>query len=399
MDRLDLQSRFLAQPSAEMLTEALVMQSFVDVGGIGQFWRQWYLQGFVDCGVGKLKFVRGRPGSGKTHLLRHLAVVAREDDYVVVRIDARATRLMAVDELYRAIASQVPWEELVDRCALNVIREALGYHDFALAVPEFSRWAVETHGRSSSILAADVRDETDRWIRGLDVHAAWVHPIRNLIRQRIAGESGNDEPAYRWLQGQRLSASERRAVGVPANVDRRSARSMLLSLAVLIHAASHRGLMVLVDNAEVMARVVRTEGVAYYTRASRDQAYEMVRELIDESHQSAYLFLVVAGSSDLYENQKTGFPSYPALWARIQSEIVTVQLNRFADLMDLDSLWRQHRDDQTRLLETWRTIGSNVQLDPTTQMSEGAAVVELESIRRTVARALTETAGGMNHDV
>ena len=401
MENLDLKHRFMAQPTAEWLAESQVMDSYVDVGGIEHFWRQWYLQGFVDTGVGKVKFVRGRSGSGKTHFLRHLGLTAKHDEYVVTHIDGGHTRITAIDELYRAIALHIPWEEVIDRCAIAVIRESLGYRDFELPTPEFFRWAGETHGRSSAILASDVRDETDKWIRELDMHLAWVLPIRTLILRRIAGEAGNEEPMYRWLRGQKLSAAERRGIGVPANVDRRNARAMLLSMAVLIHAASYRGLMVLVDNADVMARVVRSDGVPYYTRGNRDQAYEMLRELIDESHQSAYLFLVVAGNPDLYENQKTGFPSYPALAARVQSEITTAQLNRFADLVDLDSLLSQHHEDQTRLLEVWQTIGENVQLDPAAEASDVDEWnrAEPESVRRTVVKALTWNSGGAKHDL
>ena len=399
MENLDLKHRFMRQPTAEWLAESQVMDSFVDVGGIEQFWRQWYLQGFVDAGVGKMKFVRGRPGSGKTHFLRHLGLMAKHDGYMVVHIDCGRTRIMAIDELYRAIAIHLPWEEVIDHCALSVIQESLGYRDFELSVSEFFHWAGETHGRSSSILASDVRDETDKWIRGLDMHSAWVLPIRTLILRKITGEAGNEEPVYRWLRGQKLSAAERRDIGVSTNVDRRNARAMLLSMAVLTHVASYRGLVVCVDNVDVMARTVRSDGVPYYTRGNRDQAYEMLRELIDESYHSAYLFLVVVGNTELYDNQKTGFPSYPALAARLQSEITTVQLNRFADLVDLDATLSQHFEDQSRILEVWQTTGENVKLDPAAD-TEGmgrSIQTEPESVRRTVVKALAGSTGGASY--
>jgi hypothetical protein len=385
---------------AQFLAESNVLDSFVDVGGMEQFWRQWYLHGFVDLGVGKVKFIKGRAGSGKTHFLRHLGIVSQTDHYAVVSIDANETRLVAIDELYRAISSRVAWEDLIDLCAHSLITDVLGYLDFNLSVPEFMQWAVQTHGRSQAILTTDIRDETDKWIRSLDLHYEWIHPIRSLILRRITGESGNEDAVYRWLQGHKLSSHERRDIGVAAAIDRRNARAMLLSLAVFVHAAAHRGLIVLIDNADVMARGVRTEGIPYYTRGSRDQAYEMLRELIDESHQSAYLFFVIAGNPDLYENQKTGYPSYPALWARIQSEIVTTQLNRFADFMDLDALWHSNRDDQARLFDTWRNMAQHVQLEPTTlDITDTLPVVELDSVRRTVVKALMDNRGGMDHDV
>jgi hypothetical protein len=401
MENLDLKQRFMEQPTAEWLSETQIMDSFVDVAGIEQFWHQWYLNGFVDTGVGKVKFLRGRSGSGKTHLLRRLGLTAKQSGYVVAHVDAKRTRIMAIDELYKAITVHIPWDEIIDRAAMTVIRESLGYQDFDLQPSEFYHWASETHGRSSSILATDVRDETDKWIQGQDIHSAWVLPVRSLILRRINGEVVEEEPTFRWLRGEKLKAAERRGIGVSTNVDRRNARAMLLSMAVLVHAVSYRGLVVLVDNADVMARVVREEGIPYYTRGNRDQAYEMLRQLIDESHLSAYLFLVVAGNTDLYDNQKTGFPSYPALIARIQSEITAVQLNRFADLVDLDALLSHHREDQARLLNVWTTIGGEVELDAAVQVSDAEETNrrEPESVRRTVVRALAKSLEGMNHEL
>ena len=79
---------------------------------------------------------------------------------------------------------------------------------------------------------------------------------------------------------------------------------------------------------------------------------------------------------------------------------MTTQLNRFADFVDLDALWHANRDDQARLFDTWRNLAPHVQFDVSALNSTDALpVVELDSVRRTVVKALTENHGGMDHVV
>ena len=45
------------------------------------FWREKYLQEYIRNGGSKIKFVTGRTGSGKTHFLRLMMAIAREENY------------------------------------------------------------------------------------------------------------------------------------------------------------------------------------------------------------------------------------------------------------------------------------------------------------------------------
>ena len=393
MDVLDSLPLFRASPAAEMLSDGDVERMFVDPGGIETFWVREYLDGFIDQGAGKVKFVRGRSGSGKTHLLRRLKRTAEQAGYLVVSVDAHINRLAAIDELYRAVAQAVNWNNLLDRCTVAVIRQELGYQDYELPASRFRMWAEDTHDRSQAALMTDIRDVTDRFVRELDIYAAVRQPIRASIVRRTGADAADESVLMRWLQGEKLTKQERRAIGVSTNVDRRNARSVLLCLPVLARAAAYKGLLILVDHAEVLARTARTEGIPFYTRGARDQAYEMIRELIDESYLAPYLFMAFAGDPELFDNQKTGLPAYPALWYRIQSEIATKQVNRFHDIVDLDRLWK--REDLTRLAETWALYASEVELNGQIPDSPSATWgLEWGNARRAVAKAISSQNGG-----
>ncbi len=388
--------QFANDPSSEMLDDAAIRDTYVDPAGMEAFIQKWYLAGFVDQGAGKLKFVQGRPGSGKTHFLRHLALTLGDLDYQAVLIDGTHTRLAAIDELYKVVAQHIAWSDLVGRAAVRMIQDELGYHDFPGSPREFWGWAQQSRGRNASILHSDVRDASDRWIGRQGLDAQWGGVMRQWMLRAMEPEGSENPVTERWLMGERITAAEKKSLGVPGVIDRRNARAMLFSLAVFCHAAGYHGLAVLIDNGQVMATRQRRDDVPYYTRTARDQAYEMWRELIDDSHHAAYLFVMLAASPELFEDGRLGFPSYPALWSRIQSEIFMTQINRFNDLIDWDRLWSVNHEDLDTVERVW--AARHFQGVRTGEADVVPRSVELDwsPVRRRIARQLKDALEGDN---
>ncbi len=350
----EAQRRFAENPTAEMLDAAAIMDLYRDPAGMEDFLRKWYMDGFVNQGAGKVKFLQGRAGSGKTHFLLHLALKLREDGYQVVYISAKQHRMAAIDELYRAAAEQIAWPDLLQRASLRMIQEEMGYREFSGEVNEIWTWAEANRGRSRSSLHSDMLDISDRWIRKWGLETQWATVMRQWMLRRLE-PAQLENPGYeRWLKGEKLLAADRKSLPASSNIDRHNARAMLISLASFYRAAGYQGLAVLIDDGQVMAVRNRQDSLPYYTRTMRDQAYEMWRELIDDSHHAAYLFIMLAGSEVLFTDVKLGFPSYPALWARLQSEISLVQVNRFGDLIDWDRLWSTHKETLNEVVQIWR---------------------------------------------
>lgn len=393
MDHVQTLELFRSRPTAELLSDKDIAATFVDPSGIVQFWLQEYLHGFVDAGAGKVKFVKGRTGTGKTHLLREINLLSTETGYLSVFLSGYVDKLAAIDDLYRAVSKHIDWNEILDKCTVSLIHGQLGYQDYQRPVDEFREWAEQTQGRSQISLMTDIREASDRFVREMDVYAAFREPLRASLMRRLGSDQSDESLLVRWLQGERIKKAERRSIGVPTNVDKRNARAMLLSLASLSRVAGYRGLVILVDGTEVMAATQRQEDLPYYTRGARDQAYEMMRELIDESHHAPHLFVVFAGNEELFENQKTGVRAYPALWNRVQPEIVTAQVNRFADIADLDKLWCG--EDLQAISDVWRENKDSMELtgEPGTPMKEMKSL-DFARVRRSVSAALGLTNGG-----
>jgi hypothetical protein len=78
----------------------------------------------------------------------------------------------------------------------------------------------------------------------------------------------------------------------------------------------------------------------------REDAYESIRELIDEIDTLSHTMFVFAFNRGLIENETAGLKSYQALWMRIQNEIESGRFNRFSDIIDLDKMARQQYTPQ-----------------------------------------------------
>ncbi|MBX5467412.1 MAG: ATP-binding protein [Firmicutes bacterium] len=342
--------RFARLPAAEMLIPDSVRETFVDPGTLWQFWCRHYLETFVPQGYGKVKWILGGPGAGKTHFLRHLKDSAQAMGYLTAWVDARQARLSGIEELYRRVAAAVDWEALIEGVGHRLLRDTMGERDYEGPLASYLTWAA-AQGRSPEVTEDLVR-ETGPWLKRWDLERNIARVLRHALHARWRGETP-DPRTVAWLRGEPLTAADRRQLGVLANVSRRNARAVLASLALLAHVAGRRGLVVAVDNLDVLGRPERLEGVPYYSRSLRDQAYEMLRELIDHSIHTPYTFFALAATTNAVTDPFQGFPAYPALWARLESEVRTDRLNRWSDLIDLDHAWETDPDRRAALAHQW----------------------------------------------
>lgn len=387
-DELRLRS-FANFPQVEALDHAMVRDTFCDPMGLEEFWFHWYLKGFVDQGHGKVKCLIGRPGSGKTHFLRHLGYRAEDAGYVTAFLDASRDRIASIDELYKLIASQIDWMRLIEGALQRVVADELGYPEFGQPLEEFLEWGEATRGLAANTLRRDLREAVDRFLAHCDLAADFNSVVRSAMNWKMLGEPGT-AVAVEWLLGHKLGVRDLKPLGVRTGINRRNARAVLASLSEWVHYVGYQGLLVSVDNIGVMALTSRVDGRPYYTRGLRDQAYEMIRELIDDSALTPYFMLVMAGNHSDVTNTRSGFVSYPALWVRLQNEIQSSEPNLFLDLLDLDQLWDYGADHTRTLVNDWNQASivfgeETVSTDPPTTMG-----LEWGLPRRLVAATLQQ---------
>ncbi len=317
----------------------------VGVDFLADFWSKYYLEEYIRNGGSKIKFVTGRSGSGKTHLLDLLSYKAQKMGYITVNLSARDFMLDNFRTVYLEILRHVDLPSVFDTMAANILRTLgvdltdkpsdLSYTDFLVNKRELDvimrndiRGALR-----SNFLNHPLMDSNFGMCCSLLVGNALGHPKLDDATLSVLMD---------WMHGessQKLTTIK--AVGLaPYRINKFNARHLLRSLAVLLNMAGYPGIFVTIDHLETVMNLSGLDEMKY-TPKKRNDTYESIRQLVDDIDTLHHVFFIYAFNSELLHNEKLGLPSYGALWMRIQNEIVSERFNRFQDIANLDRLARQ----------------------------------------------------------
>lgn len=325
-------------PEDESILRALT----VGLDKISSFIKDEYFASYIKQGGSKIKFVTGKKGAGKTHLLHLLSFDAQKEGLLTVSLDAKNFLLSDITNLYTAVLEALPFEDLINKATEN-LTESLGY-DWHKDRDQksFNVWLTDK-GISTVYTRKEVRDEVRKSYNdnpNFDYNFAQILSL--LIGNRL-GQIGLTEEdlsfikSYLTAKGD-LKLSQVRSFGLAGyKISKVNARFMLRSLSELVKMAGYTGLFVSIDNLDTMLSNSSLNPVKY-TKMRRDDSYEVIRELIDDIDSFRYFFLVFGFDRILIDNETNGLKSYQALWLRMQNEIVSSRINLFADLFDLDKI-------------------------------------------------------------
>ena len=310
----------------------------VGIDFLTEFWESNYLHDYIPGGGNRIQFLTGRQGSGKTHLIEYF--LSRAENYKTASFSARKIWIHDFKEIFFEVLAQCDLEECLQRCAQAIVKE-LGFS------PD------EYEGRFADYLASKGLNDpiTKREIR-LQLNKMFMqNPLMDynfacvcaLLTGGLLGHPLLEEPAREallgWLAGHKdVKLPALRNLGLsPVRIAKHNARHMLRSLVEVIKMAGYSGLIVAVDDLDMLISRDSLE-VIRYTRLKREDAYESIRELIDEIDTLRNVFFLYAFDRKLIDDDVYGIKSYQALWFRIQNEIQSERLNRFSNLIDLDRL-------------------------------------------------------------
>ncbi len=359
--------------------------------------------GFVRDGGAKVKLVVGATGAGKTHFLGDLLAAASGEGFLTARVDAGVQPLGGFDFLYRALAAGLDFAGLARRFAGSLLAR-LGYPDPVLGPDDtLTTWAA---ARGHEVRPLQVKwDEAcyRALLANPDIDYGYAVGLTRWCETVLWGETDDTGGAAagglleHWLRGGRVGARDCNRLRLRRSADRFTARLWLRSLLYVIRMAELPGLIAAVDGLDVLAEgaprrpggrgapgvadgapgeapsvpgaagttdagdpsrwAAFTGGVGesrpYVTKQRREDFYECLRALIDDMGQLPGLLLVLAVPPVLMDkdNAKTGIVSYPALAERLQNEVETVELNRFADQIVLERLWAEDPEAGRELAE------------------------------------------------
>ncbi len=353
------------------------------------FWQEKYLQEYIRDGGSKIKFITGRPGSGKTHFLRLMTAVASKENYETAQFSAKEIWLHDFKDIYVEIFRQCDVMACLEAVSRHVIQQ-MGFE--YEKIPEGMRF-IDYLSQIDSVDAI-----TKREIRTLLRKTFLDNPLMDnnfalacsMLTGSILGypvlEEQNKELLLAWLEGDRsIKLSQLRALDFyPSRITKYNARHMLRSLAELVRMGGHPGLFVTIDDMEILTSRSSLETI-HYTKVKREDTYESIRQLIDDIDSMKNIMFVYAFDRELLDNENAGIKSYQALWMRIQNEIVGERFNRFADMIDMDRLAAQEYTPEVIVAMSESIAG--------TQNSTLVRPLNLESAEQVIERAHTGAVG------
>ena len=310
-----------------------------------KFWSEKYLDEYIKEGGSKIKFVTGRPGSGKTYLLRELEEQARQRNYKTAAFSARDIWLHDFKEIYLEILRQCDIMEALRRCA-GKVAERMGYDQ--AAVPEGMSFMdyLSSQDMGDAITRREIRLQLREMFLDNPLFDNNFALACSLLTGGILGhpvlESQNQELLLSWLHGDKSAKlSLLRGLGLsPSRITRYNARHMLRSLVEVLHVGGYAGVVVLIDDMETLLGRSHDSELRY-TKMRREDTYESIRQLIDEIDSLRNIFFIFGFDRELFDDDRAGIKSYQALWMRIQNEIISPRFNCFTDVADMDRMAAQ----------------------------------------------------------
>jgi hypothetical protein len=315
---------------------------------ITDFWRDQYLNLYISKGGSKIKFLTGSAGSGKSRLLALFQDEARGLGFKTVSISAKSTWIHDFKEIYVAALNEADIISCLRLCADRIIKN-MGYSPDE--IPEGTSF---TDYLSDRVLLDPI---SKRELRSMLSDMFFKNPqidmnfaiCAALITGDMLGyptlEPASLEMLMAWLKGEkgvRLPALRKLGLS-PSRITKYNARHMLRSLVEIVHLAGYQGLVIGIDDLEILTSTSSLEEIRY-TKMRREDAFESIRELIDEIDTLSKTMFVFAFDHELLEDESKGMKSYQALWMRIQNEIEGSRVNRFSDIIDMDTVARQTVD-------------------------------------------------------
>lgn len=383
-DRLGFEKKLLSAGEAPDDTE-LLRQLSAGIDFITDFWQKHYLEEYIREGGSKIKFVTGRSGSGKSHLLKLISITAREEGYVTAGFSARDIWIHDFKEIYIEVLRQTDILDCLRRCGLQIIKN-LGFTPEE--IPEGLTFMdyLSQNDLGDAITRREIRLQLKSMFLDNPLIDNNFALACSLLTGGILGhpllEEQNRQMLLSWMEGDKgLKLASIRSLGLsPVRITKYNARHMLRSLAEVIRMAGYSGLFITVDNLEILLSRSSLEPI-HYTKLKREDTYESIRQLIDDIDSMKNIMFVFAFERELLDNDSAGFKSYQALWMRIQNEVVGEHFNRFADIVDLDRLAAQIYTPQV-LMEMSKKLA-----DIYTRLGDTARPISLEACRNLISQA------------
>ena len=285
-----------------------------------------YLRDYVALGGAAVKFVVPHDDVAATAFTVGFTAAARDAGYTVASVDAAETRVHLLDHVFFDVARQVDWDGLAAAATVRAV-SAVGYPPPLGEHPSIERLAAH-----HQVDQRELRRDIDRALQAqVQRDYAMISEFRTAMlrlcqAQLHSGQVSDAEHAavVDWLRGDLRQISALRSALIFRRIGRHNARQLLFSLAHWLAVNDRAGLALVLD--------IRRLGFArrpspeerhghYYTKAALLDAYEVLRQLVDNTDEMSHLVVVVVAAPAFLTDAGRGLDAYQALKLRVFDEV------------------------------------------------------------------------------
>ncbi len=299
----------------------------IAIDDYADFLESEYLRSYVHDGGAAVKFVVAPDDETADRFSEVVRARAEGAGYMPATVDAATTRMHMIDEVFFDVARQIDWDGLATAAVRRALAETS--HPVSDGSDDVSVEAVAAH---HAVDAGELGRDVNRQLQQ-DVHRdyAMVGEFRTAMlrlcqAQLRTGQVTDTEHAavLDWLTGELRQISLLRSAMIFRRIGRHNGRQMLFSLSHWLSVNGRFGLVLELDARRLgFARRPRPEerhGV-YYTRAALLDAYELLRQLVDNTDELANCCAVVVAGPEFLTDANRGIDAYQALKLRVHDEV------------------------------------------------------------------------------
>lgn len=262
-----------------------------------------------EINAGKIRFVGGSWGAGKTHFFRLLREYAFEQNLLVsnVELTSEQTPFNKFERVFFEIVRNIASPNMYRTGNLSA---ALPFGEVLREVLEV--WA-ENYGSKHSAIEALNTDLMQQIDIDIDFRRIVVEYWKTFEDDGRAADvlENTRGTLMQWFEGEGQAAALRREFGVQKMVKKENARIFLASLGKFVRWLGFRGLLVLLDESEMSHSTMR--------RSSLRNAHNNLLHLINEAESVEGLVLLYAAVPEFFDDPRYGIKTYGALAQRIGS--------------------------------------------------------------------------------
>jgi len=289
-----------------------------------EFLAKEYLVDYIRTGGAAVKVGVGAP-EALGSLTNRLRGEADDNNYLYVGIDAATTKVSMSDQILFALTRNLD----VSGLAHAIVADAYQAADFPAPDPAGDlrvNTVAAHHHVDAGELHRSVRRRLEHTLLGdrllpRDLRLAMFRLAQHHLGAGDVSDAETDAIG-RWLTGQPAPAGPLRSSGIRYRITRTNAHRLFIAMSSVIAAAGRRGLVVNLALDELgHNRTNRTPGAISYTKASRLDAYEVLRQIIDATDTLRHCLVVVTAPTGLFDDPTRGPSTYQALAMRIVDDV------------------------------------------------------------------------------